>query len=85
MSGMIKVLIVDAFCSHDAGGRRSKAFIRLVRESLRTVSQVSSFCVTIRGSSDLAELVFDRALPDIENEEVSSPCSSISAGMNTMD
>ena len=38
----------------------------------RTVSQFASFCVTIRGSADLAELVFDRAMPDVDNEEVSS-------------
>jgi hypothetical protein len=72
MSGVIKVLVVDAFGSHDVGERRSKAFLRLVRESLRTVSQESSFCVMIRGSADLAELVFDRTLPDLDNEEVST-------------
>jgi hypothetical protein len=70
MGDFLKILVVDAFRSNDSGRKRAKAFLRLVRDALRTVSMDTNFTVDIRGSDELTELVFDRTQSEPENHEV---------------
>ena len=79
MGDLIRVLIVDAFRTDDTGRKKSKAFLRLVRDSLRTVSLEASFRLDIRGSAELAELVFDRLQSEAKNLEVRNTSNIVQA------